>query len=147
MSVDACYELVRLLLIKKPRTILEFGVGFSTAVLSEYITTCPLVTYLGIETGPTWISRAPDSNRMFYETDADAISGNASFDLVVVDGPYGGRKHLIPLLKRVAIRNVVIDDTHRPEEMEIAAALKLSHHAEFIVADRDSLRTTTFLCV
>ncbi|MDN4480427.1 class I SAM-dependent methyltransferase [Demequina muriae] len=146
------YVLYRVLDEMRPTTILELGLGQSTKVAAQYSQGTDGIAHTVVEHDPEWITSfaanfaLPSTTRvrrldlttveqdegepvLRYDGFADAVS-DARYDLIVVDGPFGGgaeraRIDVLDLIPHsLAERFVVmLDDYNRPGERRTAESI------------------------
>lgn len=115
IGYNYAYVLARVLNSFRPRSILEFGLGQSSKIISSYVKYCKseeLIHYDVIEQDENWIDFFKKENKIpeemsiyqrdivkkenvlggiLYEyNDFDGIIKNKKYNLISVDGPWGG---------------------------------------------------------
>lgn len=147
------YMLYRILDSVKPMHILEMGMGQTSRVTSQYIANCNLNASLDIiENDAGWISTykpqlAQSKRTIVHQCDLEfftynetecrkykdlaKVIGNTKYDLIVIDGPWGGcqtlpRSNILDIINGNLSDDFVIvfDDAERKGEQETIEATK-----------------------
>ncbi|MFW2512564.1 hypothetical protein ACNI3K_02180 [Demequina sp. SO4-13] len=146
------YVLYRVLDEARPTSILELGLGQSTKVTAQYAAHATAVDHTVVEHDPEWISTfaanfaVPSTTRirsldlttvelddgntaLRYDGFAQAV-GEATYDLIVIDGPFGGgaeraRIDVLDLIPQSLAERfiIILDDYNRPGEKRTATAI------------------------
>lgn len=148
------YVLSRVLNITKPGKILELGLGQSTNVLTSYAATHLAQEHYVVEHDAQWVEfyKAEHSilepteivmldveiepfgdagDRVRQYKDFEVFFGHSQFDLIVIDGPFGGdmrtisRVDVLKLVPSILTERFVIlvDDVNRHGEMRMVELL------------------------
>ncbi|MFW7415411.1 hypothetical protein [Demequina sp. SO4-18] len=146
------YVLYRVLDESRPTSILELGLGQSTKVTAQYAAHGTAVGHTVVEHDPEWIAafganfalpsttrihtldlttaELPDGETALRYDGFAAAVGSATYDLIVVDGPFGGgaeraRIDILDLIPQALEERFIImlDDYNRPGEQRTAAAI------------------------
>ena len=123
--------------IKEGSTILEFGSGFGTEVLSKKY------KMISIEQDEEWIGKfdseyiySPVENG-FYKL--ENLNLPKKYDLLIIDGPTqssGGRKGFLKNMNIFYLDcYILIDDVHRTEEMEVLIEISSKLNREYKIFD------------
>ncbi|MBF6607614.1 MAG: class I SAM-dependent methyltransferase [Flavobacterium sp.] len=161
ISPSAVLMIMNDIMINDRKHIIEFGSGMSTIYIAQLLKIYkPESIIYSVESDMGWISqmerdlqrydladqvvfvhapltapaaeiRFKDQTLWYDAASIDAILGDATFDLVLVDGPFGGsspfaRYSAVPYIKsRLApTYSVYLDDVHRATEQEIVVEWK-----------------------
>lgn len=145
ISFQAIQHILNDIFIYKPNTVLEFGSGLSTQIISNFLAVNQLKTQLiSVDEDKYWqdslkisnplvcllnyplVSKSPYSwnqNEIWYDVSEDHFLGEKIFDMVIVDAPKGSlckysRYGFIPFtLGRLSENAIVyIDDSQRLDE-------------------------------
>lgn len=153
------YVLVRILAEYTPKKILEFGLGESSKIISEFLKNeLKESSHTIIEHSAEWVSKfnqryqlSPNSNISLHNveivrqnnaelnvyTGLDQYS-NVPFDFYLVDGissNSNSRSYIINIASQLSSANefiIIVDDTHRKAEAETFAALEKTFHEKGI---------------
>ena len=172
------YMLYRILDNAKPQNILEMGMGQTSRLTSQYAAYCnPNATLDIIDNDAGWIATyqpqlAQNEHTKVHQRDLEfftydetecrkykdlnKIVGNAKYDLIIVDGPFGGgqtfpRSNILDLIKNHNLDDdfiIVFDDAERKgEQNTIAQTIKLlqEQNMEHFVFQRFGIKTQTYI--
>lgn len=147
MGFESLYVLYRIIDESKPRKILELGLGQSTKMINQYVNNMAYpVTHKVIEHDEKWFGfyrknnslnntdiilldlseEGSNGDKLVKYKGFEAALRNDKYDLIVIDGPYGGSKNK---LSRVDILDIlpscleksfiiIFDDANRIGEKE-----------------------------
>ena len=172
------YMLYRILDNAKPQNILEMGMGQTSRLTSQYAAYCnPNATLDIIENDAGWIATyqpqlAQNEHTKVHQRDLEfftydkvecrkykdlnEVIGNTKYDLIIVDGPFGGRQtfprsNILDLIKNHNLADdfiVIFDDAERKgEQNTIAQTIKLlqEQNVEHFVFQRNGIKTQTYI--
>ncbi|GAB3219691.1 hypothetical protein J0A67_04880 [Algoriphagus aestuariicola] len=157
MSYQAIQHILNDILVSKPKRILEFGTGISTVIISNFLRKNSLDTsFISVDNDLNWVNlienHISDSKKgiifpfelkinsefslgnsgTWYDIPDDHLITQEGFDLIIVDGPFGGickhsRYGALKFLKKFDLINqktiVFVDDTNRPDELFLIDSL------------------------
>ena len=135
----SCYNFICQIL-KKGSTILEFGSGYGTHILSQHF------TMFSVENNPDWLNKynstyiwSPielygdklppkgfESQKGWYKTENLKNTIPNSYDLILIDGPEGkwGRAGILNFLPYLNTSvPIIVDDIERPDEAKLLKEL------------------------
>lgn len=145
-NASLLYIVLKFLIIKKPKKILEFGSGQTTYLMNymisnlEYLKDCKLISVednnfyyeivrasLEINENHNYLfTKLKDTkNGNFY----DISSINEFFNLILIDGPVGGNNRcgVVSYLDNILSKDdfiIIIDDAHRKEEQKLSKLIE-----------------------
>lgn len=146
VGYEYLYVLYRTLNEVKPRSVLELGLGVSTRIISQYAKYAK-ADHVVVEHDPLWANFfrngweelseytnicvlplkefGSGNNKYFGYQDFDKCVQEKSFDVISVDGPFGGegvfsRRDILPLLPKILNKDFIImfDDCGRIGEQK-----------------------------
>ena len=147
------YVMPRILNEKKPRCVLDLGLGISSSLISAYFEGCNVENGIHdvIEQDETWISFYRNANRLSQTTnihhvevveknfdgvvyyayeDISSIIKNKKYDVISVDGPWGSaqrsRRDIVEYIPEILNDSFVIvfDDSERNGERNTIEEIK-----------------------
>jgi len=172
------YMLYRILNNAKPGHILEMGMGQTSRLTSQYIAYCNSGATLDIiENDFGWIStyqpQLAQSERIkvhlcdldiFVHENTECrkykklneVIGGKKYDLIIIDGPYGGnqtmpRSNILEIIKNGNLADdfiIVFDDTERQgEQNTVKETLNIlkEQNISFIMFSREGIKTQTYI--
>ncbi|WP_158531211.1 class I SAM-dependent methyltransferase [Algoriphagus chordae] len=169
MSFQAIQHILNDIIVYKPNSILEFGSGLSTQIISSFIQKNQLKTQLySIDEDQQWqeslgitnplvtllsfplISNSPYSwNKVgiWYDIPVNHDLQKLHFDMILVDAPKGNicknsRYGFIPFLQnRLGTNSIVfLDDSNRPDETEVVRLAQINF--SYLVNTQNNIRYT-----
>jgi len=143
-NASLLYVILKFLVIKKPKKILEFGSGQTTLLMNymisnlEYLNDCKLTSVendnfyyeimqdlLETNKNHNYLLTTLNENDNFY----DISNINEVFNLVLIDGPVGGNNRIgvIEYLDKILSKDdfiVIVDDAHRIGEQKLCKLMQ-----------------------
>ncbi len=169
------YYLYRILNDTNPKTVLEFGLGQSTKMLFQYAGHYKNVKVTSLEHDPKWIrffsnslKASPNAEIVHVENvvvnykGEDTLSvlnipdivGRKTYDLIVVDAPYGSerysRSQILQLIPGNINKNnfcIIMDDFEREGEKETCVEIERLLHEHQIVFHKKAIKGEKFFAL
>lgn len=145
-NASLLYIVLKFLIIKKPKKIIEFGSGQTTYLMNymisnlDYLKDCKLISVednnfyyeivrasLEINKNHSYLfTRLKETNNgNFY----DISTINELFNLILIDGPVGGNNRcgVVSYLDNILSKDdfiIIVDDAHRKEEQKLSKLIE-----------------------
>ena len=145
-NASLLYIILKFLIIKKPKKIIEFGSGQTTYLMNymisnlDYLKDCKLISvednnfYYEIVLPSLEINK--NHNYLFtrlkknnYGNFYDISTINELFNLILIDGPVGGNNRcgVVSYLDNILSKDdfiIIVDDAHRKEEQKLSKLIE-----------------------
>ena len=163
LGYPALYILYRILNEKKPKHILELGMGQSTRMIAQYTRHYKKVEHTVVEHDPDWVAFCQKDCALCERSSVVLLERemvpfrDQSFDFICIDAPLGGdmkdyaRIDVLRLLPGILKKSFILllDDYNRPGEQKTAAAMEAVLQSAKIAYTKGAysgLKTTLILC-